>query len=162
MSSQSWIRHYQSAACSMFEFAPVDQGKVAGRDDLLVGYTVIPELWKRAHADPPQATAELARAGESFYYLKIDGHEDLADSDFGDRGGVEDALDEALSEAGLGCVIGAGTGIRYSYVDMAVVPSPAWLRLVRKILRDGRIGKNTCIVAFDDDHEQSREMVYRS
>jgi hypothetical protein len=154
MPSKSWIRAYQDAGCSMFDFTPDERDNYPSRSDLLVGYTVIPELWQRAHAEPRQSTADLARDGESFYYVKIDGCESLADSDFIDRGGVEDVLDEVLSAAGLGCVIGAGTGIRYSYVDLAIIDAPASFALICKTLRDGRIGRNTRILAFDDDDDR--------
>ena len=80
----------------MFEFAPAERDEYPGRTDLLVGYTVVPDLWKRAHADPPQPTVDHARSGESFWYVKIDGRESLEDSEFVDRGGVEDALDEGF------------------------------------------------------------------
>jgi hypothetical protein len=104
MASVVWIRHYQKAGCSVFEYAPVEREDYPGRRDLIAGYKVIPELWQRAHADPPQSTADLACSDEAFYYVKLDGRDGLDATEFVDRGRVEDALDEALSAAELGCV----------------------------------------------------------
>lgn len=36
---------------------------------------------------------------------------------------MEDALDAVLREQQLGCVIGTGIGLRYSYIDFALVGS---------------------------------------
>ena len=138
----------------MFEFAPAERDEYPGRTDLLVGYTVVPDLWKRAHADPPQPTVDHARSGESFWYVKIDGREKPGRFGVCRPGRRRGCIGRALLEAGLGCVIGAGTGIRYSYVDLAIVDLPALLDLICKTLRDGRIGRSTRILAFDDHDEQ--------
>jgi hypothetical protein len=135
----------------MFQFEPEERAEYPGRTDMLVGYTVLPELWQRAHGGGPVQTKDLSRFGELFCYVKIDGREGLENSVFQDREDIEDALDEALAEAGLGCVIGAGTGLHYSYVDLALGDWDQGVRIVQRVLREGQIPKRSWLIPFDDD-----------
>jgi hypothetical protein len=149
--SQNWIESYRNAGCSLFQFEPEERAEYPGRTDMLVGYTVVPELWQRAHGDVPVKTADLAKSGEIFAYVKIDGRQGLEGSEFQDREDIEDALNEALTDAGMGCVIGAGTGLHYSYVDLALREWEQGSKLVRQVLRSGRIPKRCWLIPFDDD-----------
>jgi hypothetical protein len=149
-----WIREYQNARCSLFQTDAPEQIDYPWRSDLLVGYTVVPELSRRVGAGEPVRTADLAKCGETFCYVKIDGIEGLGGSRFADREEIEVAVDEALADAGIGCVIGAGTGRRYSYVDVAVNDVARAQRIIRNVLREGNITKNCWVLPFDGDRDQ--------
>jgi hypothetical protein len=81
--------------------------------------------------------------------VKIDGSEGLDEEEFADKAEIEDALDEVLKPDGLGCQIGGGTGVRYSYVDLALVDLPRGIEAVRKRLQQGNLTKRSWIQFFD-------------
>jgi hypothetical protein len=120
-----------------------------GRSDLLVGRTMYTPMWQFAHGPWPFFSERFSSWGETFCYLKIDGVNGLAGSSFGDRGDIEEALDRALKQAEVGCVTGGGTGLRYSYVDLALVDLKAGLALAREVLQDGRAPLRSWFLFFD-------------
>ncbi len=56
-----------------------------------------------------------------------------------DRFEVEDALQDALSEAGVGEVTGGGTGEGVSIVDVEVTDFDRALPIIRRVLRELRV-----------------------
>lgn len=135
----------------MFQMQPVKQADYPGRSDLLVGYTVLPALWERFHSSETVHSTDFSSCGEAFCYLKIDGINGLEGSVFQDKSQIEDTLDEALRHFKVGCVIGSGTGLRYSYVDFAVIDAPMACGIIRKVLCAGKILKRSWILFFDSD-----------
>ena len=91
--------------------------------------------------------------GETFCYVKIDGTQGVDAEEFADRSKIEEALDAALRERQLGCVVGGGTGRMYSYVDLALVDVDRGAEIVQQVLRGGNIAKRTWILFFDADLE---------
>ena len=63
---------------------------------------------------------------------------------------IEDTLDEPLRAARAGCQIGGGSGLRYSYIDLALLDVEAGICIVRDILRRGNVNRRTWILFFDD------------
>lgn len=68
-----------------------------------------------------------------------------ADFEFGGRDEIEDPLDDALREAGIGEVTGGGTGMGVSNIDVEVNDLAAGLALVRRVLRALGVARNTVI-----------------
>jgi hypothetical protein len=135
----------------MFQMQPVEQEDYPGRSDLFVGYTALPDLWERFHATEVVKSNDFSTCGEAFCYLKIDGINGLEGSVFEDKSQIEDALDEALRHFKVGCVIGSGTGLRYSYVDFAVTDFSMASGIIRKVLCAGKISKRSWMLFFDSD-----------
>jgi hypothetical protein len=48
-----------------------------------------------------------------------------------------------------GCVIGGGTGLRYSYIDLALANVYAALPLIKTRLRAGNINRRSWLLFFD-------------
>jgi hypothetical protein len=135
----------------MFQMQPVEQADYPDRSDLFVGYTTLPDLWERFHAAEMVNSSDFSACGETFCYLKIDGIRGLEGSVFEDKSQIEDALDEALRHFKVGCVIGSGTGLRYSYVDFAVTDFPMASGIIRMVLCAGKIPKRSWMLFFDSD-----------
>jgi hypothetical protein len=143
----------QGGPCRMFRMTPVQRGDYPERSDMLVGYTVVPALWERLGSSESLRSADFSNCGETFCYLKLDGINGLAGSAFADKSEIEDALDEALRSVKVGCVIGGGTGLRYSYVDFAITDVPIACGIIRKILCSGKIPRRSWIMFFDSDRK---------
>ena len=101
------------------------------------------------HGDECFYSERYSRHGETFCYLKLDGAAGLEEEKFPDRASIEDALNEILVPARAGCVIGGGTGLRYSYIDLALADVDAALPLIKSRLRAGNINQRSWLLFFD-------------
>jgi len=119
------------------------------KDDLITVLSLDSQLWQALHASAPFYSERYSRHGETFCYVKIDGSEGLDEEGFPDRGSIEDALDEVLTEAQAGCVIGGGTGLRYSYIDLALADVEASVPVITGRLRSGKVPKRSWLLFFD-------------
>jgi len=119
------------------------------RQDLFVAIGTNQGLWRALHEDNGFYSERYSRHGESFCYLKLDGSAGLDEEKFPDRASIEDALNETLVPARVGCVIGGGTGLRYSYIDLALADVDAAVPLINSRLRAGNINRRTWLLFFD-------------
>ena len=85
------------------------------------------------------------------YFVSLDGAEGLDEERFADKGEIEDAIDGVLKPDRLGCFIGGGTGLRYSYVDLALTDAERSIEQITALLRDGNVPKGCWILFFDAD-----------
>ena len=135
---------------TLFKLKPEVQDDYAYQSDLLVGRTPLEEMWKAAHRRVPFSSCRFSGVGETFCYIKLDGSEGLDCEGFADKSEIEDALDELLRPRGLGCQIGGGTGLRYSYVDLALTDVDSAIPAIRARLQEGRLPKRSWLLFFDD------------
>lgn len=119
--------------------------------DLFVGSSINPEMWMTAHSGRSFYSERFSRCGETFCYVKIDGSEGLDEEKFADKSEIEDALNAVLKPGKLGCHIGGGTGLRYSYLDLALTDLDNGIKAVRKRLQEGNVPKRSWIQFFDSD-----------
>lgn len=129
----------------LLELKPDQQDDYAGQRDLLVAKTPNLELW-RATRDDGFFDARFTRLDEKFCYIKLDGLEGLDGEKFKDKGEIEDAVDDLLKPAGWGCQIGGGTGLRYSYIELALKNCDEALPAIRKRLAEGNVPKRSWIL----------------
>jgi hypothetical protein len=148
-----WFKQEIDAPRAIVRRDPAKAAEYPGRTDYIVGSTVIPGLLETYHRDNGIDAQQFSGCGETFCYLKIDGKEGLNGSAFADRSQIEDSLDPALRSAKLGCVIGGGTGLRYSYVDFAVVDIDRACQAIRTVLKAANVPKRSWIQFFDEAHQ---------
>lgn len=134
-----------------FKLEPEQSEDYPGQSDMFVGLSMVPEMWQNAHSPVPFDSARFSRCGETFCYVKIDGTQGLEGQKFADRAEIEDALNGALRNERVGSVVGGGTGLMYSYVDLALVEVDRGAEIVQRVLQDGNIPKRTWILFFDTD-----------
>jgi hypothetical protein len=146
-----WHQRSREQSHRVFHLQPSEQPDYPRRSDIFLGYTVIPDLWEEYHSSREVCSEDFSSSGEVFCYLKIDGINGLQGSVFLDKSQIEDTLDEALRSFAVGCVVGGGTGLRYSYVDFAVVDVPIASAIIRKVLCAGGIPRRSWILFFDFD-----------
>ncbi|MBY9005380.1 MAG: hypothetical protein KGD63_01345 [Candidatus Lokiarchaeota archaeon] len=79
---------------------------------------MIPKMWLNAHNESFDSI-RFSKNDEIFCYLKTEGN---PNSDMEKRstetGEIEDNLEHFLRKKNIGCIVGAGTGIKYSYIEM--------------------------------------------
>lgn len=103
-----------------YELEPEPATDFAKRVDLCVAISGRPDIFEALHGGSPFYSDTHSRCGETFCYLKIDGCGEPMSVRAQLRAQIETAIDQTLIPAQLGCVIGGGTGLRYSYIDLAV------------------------------------------
>jgi hypothetical protein len=141
----------RSASWTLFKLKPENRtDDYPGQSDMFVGKTMLLEMWKAAHSGAIFSSARFSQLGEIFCYVKLDGREGLDDERFADKSEIEDALDAALVDRGLGCHVGGGTGRWYSYVDLALTDVDRGCEVVRSVLAGGKVPKRSWILFFDD------------
>jgi hypothetical protein len=139
------------------ELSPEEADDYPGRQDLIVASTQSVEFFRAAHSGMIFTSSCHSRFGELFCYLKIDGI-DVPRQKFVDfRSQIEDALNPALEQAQVGCCIGGGSGIRYSYIDLALTDVNQAVPVIRQVLAARRVPLRSWLLFFDD--ELSREWV---
>lgn len=150
-SEPTW-KYIDNADWSGVELHPEEgQSDYVARDDLFVAITGRLDVFEASHGGGIFSSACHSRCGEAFCYLKIDGANGLAQSQFSDRAEIEEAINAALLQEELGCCFGGGTGLRYSYVDLALTRLPRSIEVVSQVLRTGGIPKRSWIQFFDDE-----------
>lgn len=145
---------------SLWELQPEQVDEYPEQTDLIVGRSVMPALWTNAHSGRLLTSERFSRCGEIFVYLKIDGIDWLAEARFADKSEIEDALDALLTSAKLGCVIGGGTGIRYSYIDLALTNVQEAIQIIKKCLQEGKVPRRCWIQFFDSIYAREWVGIY--
>lgn len=134
---------------TLFKLKPKEAKDYPGQRDMFVGRTCVPKMWQDAHTGRSVYSRRYSRCGETFCYVKLDGSQGLASEKFADKSEIEDALDAALMPSGLGRVIGGGTGLRYSYVDLSLADLGQAIAVVRNVLSQGAVPKRSWILFYD-------------
>lgn len=134
------------AKYSLFRLEPAEDPR--GQRDLYVAMTRRTDVFRATHCDLPFFSERFTRIGETFAYLKIDGAKGLQGSAFTDREDIENAVARALGPK-LGAVIGGGTGIRYSYVELALRDVDAAIPKLRSALCEGKLPKRSWLLFHD-------------
>lgn len=136
---------------ALYRLEPEKADDYPCQSDLYLGKSRDQTLWIAAHSGVAFVSERFSRCGETFCYVKIEGKDGLAQSKFADKAAIEDALDAVLQPAGLGCHIGGGTGLRYSYIDLALTDVAKGIQAVRHCLREGQVPARSWILFCDDD-----------
>ncbi len=136
---------------TLFKLEPDELDDYPHQWDMFIGKTIIPEMWQNAHSNQPFDSLRFSKNGEVFCYIKIDGTEGLDEEKFADKAEIEDTLDGALRDADVGCFIGGGTGLKYSYVDIVLTDLEGGASIVKRVLQEGNIPKRSWLLFFDTD-----------
>jgi hypothetical protein len=130
---------------------PEEADDYPGRSDLLVASTHNVELFQGIHGGFPFSSACHSKVNEVFCYLKLDAQQVDKSQIVAFRGRFEDALNQALLQANFGCCIGGGTGLRYSYIDLALTDLARGVPLVRDAMAKLQAPQRSWLLFHDDD-----------
>jgi hypothetical protein len=115
--------------------------------------TLLPEVWMAAHTTSTFSSLRFSRAGERFCFAKIDMQDQDGDARLELRTRLENQLSAALREGDLGDVWGGGTGVRYTYIDLALLDVARGAEVVRRVLREANVAKRSWLQFYDCDWE---------
>lgn len=118
------------------------------RCDLLTCITCNPDLIAATFSNGPFYSERFSRCNETFCYLKVDGS-DESSNDYQDRDDMEEAVRNALSAQDLGGLIGAGTGLRYSYMELALTDVDRGIAAIQRAMREGNVPRRSWIMFHD-------------
>ena len=141
----------EGAKWSLVQLQPEPADDYPGRADLIVATTCDVPLWEAAASRMPFYSQRFSRCKETFAYVKIDGRHFRRGSEADDRGEIEEALDEQLGRDSLGVHIGGGTGIGYSYIDLALTDLERGVERTRKVLQRLKVPERSWVLFFDAD-----------
>lgn len=150
----------EEAAWSSLELRPQEADDYAARDDLWLATTTNVEMYQAAVRGFPFASACHSRVGEWFCYLKLDANDVPAEERVPFRSQFEDALNPELLAAGVGCCSGSGTGLRYSYIDLALTDIAKAVPVIRRVLAERRAPLRSWLLFLDSDLEAEWVGVY--
>lgn len=136
---------------SLIQLEPEPADDYPGTSDLIVATARDVELWKATHAGTPFYSVRFSRCKETFAYVKVDKSHFRRGKEADDRGELEEALDEALGRDGLGVHVGGGTGLGYSYIDLALTDLDRGVERTRKALRKAGVPERSWVLFYDDD-----------
>lgn len=131
-------------------FEMEDPAQNQAQPDLLTSTTMCPEMLKCFLSGEPFASERFSRHGERFAYLQL-----ALEGDYEQRAAERQALEEVLNlslvPGRLGCVVGAGIGTQYVYIDLALHNVNAAIPLIQRKLRQEHAPRNTRLRFCDDE-----------
>lgn len=144
---------------NLLELEPQKAPDYAEQHDLFIARTPNVDLWRAAHAEN-FCDERFSRHGEVFCYLKLDGSQKLEHEKFADKAEIEDALDAVLKPLQLGCTIGGGSGLRYSYIELALLDVDRAISKCRRLLAEGGVPLNSWLLFHNPDLEHQWVGIY--
>jgi hypothetical protein len=149
--SQPLLERAAALEWAEIELKPKETGSdYAHRYDLLSARTAVPDLWRNAHSDQSFWSGRFSRCGETFCYLKLDLGSEGSEQAREQRDRLESLIDRALREARVGCTIGGGIGLRYSYIDLALTDVRAASKVLRGCVQPLRVSFRRAWLLFFD------------
>ena len=136
---------------SAFKLEPQEADVYPRFEDQFTAITPVQDLWIATRCGRPFCSERFSRHREFFACLKIDGSDGQDDCEFKDREAIEGAIDAELVPASLGCTIGGGTGLQYSYIELALAQPGEALTALRRRLQAGRISRCSWVLFHDSD-----------
>jgi hypothetical protein len=130
---------------------PAEAQDYPDRYDLLTSITCNPDLIAATFSDAPFFSERYSRCRETFCYVKIDGV-NATEMGFQDREDMEEAARHALEAQDSGAVIGGGTGLRYSYIELALTDTTRGINAIRRAMQEGNVPRRSWILFHDTDY----------
>lgn len=135
---------------SLWRLSPEKKDDYSRHQDLVMGSSALDAMAGCTQLGLPFDSQRYSRCHEVFVYLKVDGVGQSMKERMAERKVIERAL-EALVSDGLGVVVGAGTGWRYSYLDIALADVPNGIHRIKELAKECRVNGRSWIL-FHDQH----------
>jgi len=142
-----------------FELEPLPAKDYAAQDDLLFCSTRVPELKKSYLRAEPFFSGRFTNSGALFAYLKFQSAEPTPEGRLAERTRFEELIKRSLPGA-QGGVVGLGLGLRYSYIDVALIDPDCVTERLLPALRAAQITKRSWLMFCDSELEHEFIPVY--
>jgi len=126
------------------------------RSDIIGGTTYSMKLINQFLESEDKLEDPLADTGADYVFVQFPSEILPEGNQVEVRGEIEDALDEALSSAGCGRLIGGALGTQFAYIDLLLFDETEGLNIIQKVLRDRALPKGTSIDFFADSKRDRR------
>jgi hypothetical protein len=143
-----------------FELEPMPAKDYLAQDDLLFCSTRVPELKKCYLRAEPFFSGRFTNSGALFAYFKFQSAELTPEGRLAERAAFEELIKRSLPEPHGGLVVGLGLGLRYSYIDVALLDPDSVVERVLPALRAAKISKRTWLLFCDSELEHEFVSVY--
>lgn len=157
--STPFLDRVEDIRWAVLELKPQEAIDYPQRADLVTAITCDPGLFGSTFSEGPFYSFRFSRCDEKFCYVKVDGA-DVTGIKFPDREEMEEAVRKILDESGAGCLIGSGTGLRYSYLELALTNVDAAIRELRQLLGNGNVPRRSWILFHDADLQDEWVGIY--
>lgn len=147
---QPYVETAEDAQWAVLKLQPQQAEDYPERYDMLTCVTCNPDLVAATFSPAPFYSQRFSRCGETFCYVKVDGS-DLSNIGFEDREEMEDCCQRALTADAAGGLVGGGTGLRYSYMELALTHLENGIAAIRRALQSGNAPKRSWILFHDAD-----------
>jgi hypothetical protein len=148
-----WQIPHKARAWTRFSHDP--KNPVAGdfpfQSDLVDGKTVLAEMKPGWLAGGRVYSESFSRHGETLCYFKMDVSDLSQEKRVSERRKMENRMERELVKAKVGAVMGSGDGLRYAYVDLALVELPRAFEVIGDILRIVEIPTRSWLLFFDSE-----------
>jgi hypothetical protein len=141
-----------------FKFEVTPASDYARQDDVIVGRSIVRKTRVAAFGEMPGRrptfpfySSCFSRVGEIFCYLKVDTPNLSVEQRRRLKYDIEDRIDPALRNAGAGCVIASSTGLRYLYLDLAILNIKRSLAVLAPVLRPLDMPSRTWLLFYDSE-----------
>jgi hypothetical protein len=139
----------ERAEWTLLEMTPNPDDDYGAQADLAILSTMLPECMKSFLQGAPFSSRRVSRWNESFVYVKVDVSGKSVEERHELRIELEDRLNALLVPGRAGCVVGAGLGVRYLYVELALERLDDGVRLVQRKLASLGVGPRAWILFCD-------------
>ena len=134
---------------AVLKLEPQEASDYPERYDLMTCVTCNPDLVSATFSTAPFFSERFSRCDETFCYVKIDSNGDLSEMEFEDREDLEEAVRNALEVEAAGTLVGGGTGLRYTYLELALTDLDAGVSAIRRALQEGSVPRRSWILFHD-------------
>ncbi|MEP3480252.1 MAG: hypothetical protein ABJZ55_13455 [Fuerstiella sp.] len=148
LENESYVNRIDQLQWAAFKLKPSEAIDYARRDDLMTAMTCDPELTAATFEAQAFASERFSRTGETFCYVKVD-ERGAVDSGFAEREDMEEAIRSTLESQELGCLVGGGTGLRYTYLELVLTEVDDALLAIRETLQEGQVSRRSWVLFHD-------------
>lgn len=145
------VRMVDELQWSLWRLSPPRKDEYPRQQDLIMGSSALDKMSACAQLGQSFDSRRYSKVGETFCFLKFDGDGRKIAARMEERKAVEKTVNGALVEAGLGCVVGTGTGKKYSYLDVALLQVEDATPLIVRQMQKAQVAQKSWLL-FHDAH----------